>query len=201
MKQFVVIGMGRFGSNLARSLFKLGNQVLAIDMDQKMVEAVKDEVTEAITADSRNMHVLDEFIDASIDTVILATASDLETSVLTTLYLRNLGVKHIIAKVKSDDHCKILQEMGVQDVIFPERDTAQRLAERLTTNSLIAHLPLAKEFSLIEIETPAEFAGKNLQELDLRRKFGINVIGIKDLKTGSTQMFIEGDSVLPAARS
>lgn len=197
MKQFVVIGLGRFGSNLARSLYKMKNQVLAIDQDRHNIESIKDFVTEAIVADAKNMRVLDEFIDTAIDTVILATGSDIETSVLCTLYLRDMGVKNIIAKAKNDDHGKILTALGVTEVIYPERDIAQRLAERLSMNNLIAHLPLAAEYSILEINTPENFVGKSMMELDIRKKYGINIIGIKDNSTGETQVLLEGTSVFP----
>lgn len=181
MKQFVVIGLGRFGSNLAKALFNLGNQVLALDKDKKVIEDIKDEVTDAIIADARDYKVLSEFIDADVDSVIVASGAELEMSVLTVLYLKDLGVKHIIAKAKSEDHGKILAALGVNEIIYPEKDLAARLAERLNTASLISHIPLAPEYSIFEIATPDNFIGKTLAELQLRNKYGINVIGIKDV--------------------
>lgn len=181
MKQFVVIGLGRFGSNLAKALFNLGNQVLAMDMDKKVIEDIKDEVTDAIIADARDYKVLSEFIDDDVDSVIVASGAELEMSVLTVLYLKDLGVKHIIAKVKNEDHGKILAALGVNEIIYPEKDLATRLAERLTIASLISHIPLAPEYSIFEIATPDSFIGKTLAELQLRNKYGINVIGIKDI--------------------
>jgi trk system potassium uptake protein TrkA len=181
MKQFVIIGLGRFGSNLAVALEKMGNQVLAIDIDRKKVEAVKDSVTEAVIADALDLRTLREFIDEKVDGVVVATASDVGTSTLLVLYLKDLGVKHIIGKVRNEDHAKILTALGVSDVIYPERDIATRLAENLTLNNLIAHIPLAPEYSIVEIITPESFVGKTLRELDLRKKYGISVIGIKDV--------------------
>ena len=181
MKQFVVIGLGRFGSNLAKALFNLGNQVLALDKDKKVIEDIKDEVTDAIIADARDYKVLSEFIDKDVDSVIVASGAELEMSVLTVLYLKDLGVKHIIAKAKSEDHGKILAALGVNEIIYPEKDLAARLAERLNTASLISHIPLAPEYSMFEIATPDNFIGKTLAELQLRNKYGINVIGIKDV--------------------
>jgi trk system potassium uptake protein TrkA len=181
MKQFVVIGLGRFGSSLAEALFKLGNQVLAFDKDRKAVENIKDSVTEAIIADARDFKVLSEFIDDDVDSVIVASATELEMSVLTVLYLKDLGVKQIIAKAKSEDHGKILAALGVHEVIYPEKDLAARLAERLNTASLITHIPLAPEYSIFEIATPDSFIGKTIAELQLRNNYGINVIGIKDV--------------------
>ncbi len=181
MKQFVVIGLGRFGFNLAVSLAKLENQVLAIDLDKKKVEAIKDYVSEAVIADALDLRTLKEFIDDKVDTVIVATASDVGTSTLLVLYLKDLGVKRIVGKVRNEDHAKILNALGVSEVIYPEKDIAERLAENLTMNNLIAHIPLAPEYGIIEIVTPDNFIGKNLRELDLRNKYGYSVIGIKDV--------------------
>jgi len=181
MKQFVVIGLGRFGSNLAKALYKLGNQVLALDNDRKVVEDIKDYVTDAIIADARDIKVLSEFIDDDVDVVIVASGDNIEMSVLTVLYLKDLGVRHIIAKAKSEDHGKILASLGVNEIIFPEKDLATRLAEKLTQSSLISHIPLAPEYSIFEIATPDRFIGKTLAELQLRNKYGISVIGIKDV--------------------
>ena len=197
MKQFVVIGLGRFGSNLARTLYKLGNQVLALDMDKQKVEKIKDEVTEAIIADAKDVETLSEFIDKDIDTVILATGTDIEMSVLSVLYLKQIGVKHIIAKAKNDDHGRILKSLGVEEVIYPERDIAERLAESLNMSSLIAHIPLAPEYSLVEIATPEKFFGKSLEELDIRNKYGITVIGIKDVLMDTIDISPMHDKKLP----
>lgn len=196
MKQFVIIGLGRFGSNLAISLSKLGNQVLAIDIDKKKVEAVKDVVTEAVIADALDLRTLREFIDDKVDTVIVATASDVGTSTLLVLYLKDLGVKHIVGKVRNADHAKILNALGVNEVIYPERDIAERLAENLTLSNLIAHIPLAPEYSMIEIAAPESFVGKTLRELDLRKRYGISVIGIKDVLMDNIDINPSPDSKL-----
>ncbi len=181
MKQFVVIGLGRFGFNLAVSLAKLKNQVLAIDIDRKKVESIKDFVSEAVIADALDQRTLKEFIDEKVDAVIVATATDVGISTLLVLYLKDIGVKRIIGKVRNEDHAKILNSLGVSEVIYPERDIAARLAESLTQCNLIAHIPLAPEYGIIEIVTPENFVGKSLQELDLRKKYGYSVIGIKDV--------------------
>lgn len=197
MKQFVVIGLGRFGSNLAKTLYKLGNQVLALDQDKYKVEKIKDNVTEAIIANAKDVETLSEFIDKDIDTVILATGTDIEMSVLSVLYLKQIGVKHIIAKAKNDDHGKILKSLGVEEVIYPERDIAERLAERLNMSSLIAHIPLAPEYSLVEIATPEKFFGKSLEELDVRNKYGVTIIGIKDVLMDTIDISPMPDKKLP----
>ncbi len=197
MKQFVVIGLGRFGYNLAVSLAALKNEVLAIDIDNKKVESIKDYVSEAIIADALDFRTLKEFIDDKVDTVIVATASDVGTSTLLVLYLKELGVKRIVGKVKNEDHAKILNALKISEVIYPERDIASRLAENLTLNNLIAHIPLAPEYSMVEIVTPENFVGKTLKELDLRKKYGYSVIGIKDVLRDTIDVNPSPDSKLP----
>ena len=176
MKQFVVIGVGRFGFNLAVALSKLNNQVIAIDIDKKKIEDIKEYVTEAVIADALDLRTLKEFIDKDVDTVVVATASDVGTSTLLVLYLKDLGVRRIIAKVRNEDHAKVLNALKVNEVIYPERDIAERLAESLTLSNLIAHIPLAPEYGIVEIVVPDNFVGKSLRELDLRRKYCYSVI-------------------------
>ena len=197
MKQFVVIGLGRFGYNLSTFLYGLGNQVLVMDSDKRKVDKIKDFVTEAIVADAKDESVLSEFIDKDIDTVVVATGTDIETSVLSVLHLKNIGVKYIIAKAKNDEHGKILKALGVGDVIYPEKDTAERLAEKLNLSSLIAHIPLAPEYSIVEIATPDKFYGKSLEELQLRNIYGIEVIGIKDVLMDQIDIVPRPDKKFP----
>ncbi len=196
MKQFVVIGVGRFGFNLAVALSKLNNQVIAIDIDKKKIEDIKEYVTEAVIADALDLRTLKEFIDKDVDTVVVATASDVGTSTLLVLYLKDLGVRRIIAKVRNEDHAKVLNALKVNEVIYPERDIAERLAESLTLSNLIAHIPLAPEYGIVEIVVPDNFVGKSLRELDLRRKYGYSVIGIKDVLRDTIDVNPSPDSKL-----
>ncbi len=196
MKQFVVIGVGRFGFNLAVALSKLNNQVIAIDIDKKKIEDIKEYVTEAVIADALDLRTLKEFIDKDVDTVVVATASDVGTSTLLVLYLKDLGVRRIIAKVRNEDHAKVLNALKVNEVIYPERDIAERLAESLTLSNLIANIPLAPEYGIVEIVVPDNFVGKSLRELDLRRKYGYSVIGIKDVLRDTIDVNPSPDSKL-----
>lgn len=196
MKQFVVIGVGRFGFNLAVALSKLNNQVIAIDIDKKKIEDIKEYVTEAVIADALDLRTLKEFIDKDVDTVVVATASDVGTSTLLVLYLKDLGVRRIIAKVRNEDHAKVLNALKVNEVIYPERDIAERLAESLTLSNLIAHIPLAPEYGIVEIVVPDNFVGKSLRELDLRKKYGYSVIGIKDVLRDTIDVNPSPDSKL-----
>ena len=197
MKHFVVIGLGRFGYNLATSLYRLKNQVLVIDQNKKVIDSIKDDVTEAIIGDARDIKFLSEFVDESVDTVVVATGADIEMSVLTVLYLKDLGVKHIVAKAKSEDHGKILQSLGVNEVIYPEKDIASRLAEKMTLSNLVSHIPLAPEYSIVEIVTPEKFYNKSLAELQLRQKYGIVVIAIKDVLYDKIEVIPDAGTKLP----
>jgi trk system potassium uptake protein TrkA len=197
MKHFVIIGLGRFGYHLATSLYRLKNQVLVIDINKKVIDSIKDDVTEAIIGDARDIKFLSEFVDDSVDTVVVATGADIEMSVLTVLYLKDLGVKHIVAKAKSEDHGKILHSLGVNEVIYPEKDIASRLAEKMTLSNLVSHIPLAPEYSIVEIVTPEKFFNKSLTELQLRQKYGIVVIAIKDVLYDKIDVIPDAGTKLP----
>ncbi|RPI18547.1 MAG: TrkA family potassium uptake protein [Ignavibacteriae bacterium] len=197
MKHFVIIGLGRFGYHLSTSLYRLGNQVLVIDLDKRVIDSIKDLVTEAVIGDAKDIKVLSDFIDDSIDTVVVATGASIEMSVLTVLNLKNLGVKHIVAKAKSEDHGRILRSLDVNEVIYPEKDSAYRLAEEMSISSLVAHIPLAPDYSIVEIVTPEKFYGKSLEELQIRKKYGVNVIAIKDVLYDKFDVIPDSSKKLP----
>ncbi len=180
MKQFVVIGLGNFGFHVARSLYEQGHQVLAIDSDEKKIEKIKNDVTEALVADARDEAVLREFITDAAKAAIVSLGGSMEGSILTTMYLKEIGVKKIIVKALNDDHRKVLERIGASETIFPEREAATRLAQRLSIPNLIEQIPLAPDFSISQIETPNHFVGKTLRELLLPTKYGVQVIAIKD---------------------
>lgn len=181
MKQFIVIGLGNFGMNVANALSKLGHQVLAIDSDSKKVNEIKDKVTQAVVADSKDKKILSEFITKDVDAVIVGLGDNLEASTLTTLHLKELEAKKVIVKAMDEDHGEILRTIGADEIIYPEKDVALQLAERLTTPNLIEHIPLAPEYSIAEIACPDKFIGKTLKELQLRNRFDVEVIAVKEV--------------------
>lgn len=181
MKQFIVIGLGNFGFNVASDLAKLGHQVLAIDSSSKKIEEIKDKVTQAVVADAKDKKVLSEFVSDDVDAVIVGVGDNIEASTVVVLYLKELGAKRIIAKAMNDDHGEILKSIGANEIIYPEKDVATRLAERLTTPNLIEHIPLAMEYSIAEIACPDKFIGKTLKELQLRNKYDVEVIAVKEV--------------------
>jgi len=198
MKQYVVIGLGNFGYNIAVTLSELGNQVLVIDIDRKKIDQIRDRVTHAIIADATDKETLKEFITDSIDAVIVGLGDNLETNILVTLYSKELKAKRIIAKAFNDDHGKILKAIGAHEIVYPERDVAIRVAKELANPNFIEHIPLAPEYSIVTIATPDKFVGKTLKELQLRSKYGIEVIAIKDVLSDTFHLIPGGDFKITA---
>jgi len=197
MKQYIVIGAGNFGSNLAITLCELGNQVLVIDQNKKRIDQIKDRVTHAVIADASDKDVLAELVRGSVDAVIVGLGENMEANILTTLHLRDMKVKRIIAKATSDEHGKILRAIGVTDVVFPEKDVAIRMAKELTDPNLIEHIPLAPEYSIATIASPDKFIGKTLKELQLRNKYNVEVIAIKDVLSDTFYLIPGADFKIP----
>jgi len=181
MKKFAVIGLGNFGATLVRALAEDGHEVIAIDKEKDRVQAIGKYTVQAILADATQKRVLEELGLDKMDAVIVSLGRDLGASVLVTLYLKDLKCKRIIVKIANEDHRRILERVGATDIIFPERDTALRLAQALTTPNIMDYLPLTPEYSIIELAPPKNFIGKTLGELELRSRYGINVLAVRQL--------------------
>lgn len=179
--KFAVIGLGNFGSSLVKALAADGHEIIAIDKEKERVQQVQKYAVQAIIADATQKKVLEELGLDKMDAVILSLGKDLGATVLITLYLKDLKVKKIVAKIANEDHGRILERIGATEVVFPERDMAFRLAQALTTPNILDFLPLSPEYSIIELAPPKDFVGKSLGELQLRRRYGINVLAIKQL--------------------
>ena len=179
MKQFIVLGLGRFGSAVATTLVELGHEVLGVDNDEERVDALKDKITQAVQADITEERVLKELGVKNFDAAIVSIATDLEASILVTMMLKEMGLKYIIAKAQSALHGKVLEKIGVDKIVFPERDMGRRIARSLIIPNIKDYIELEPDHSVIEIEALPEFVDKTLSELDLRNKYGINVLAIK----------------------
>ncbi|HHY69629.1 MAG TPA: TrkA family potassium uptake protein [Bacillota bacterium] len=177
-KQIAVIGLGRFGRSLATTLSKLGAEVLAVDTDPEKIQSVAPIVTEAVEADATNESVLGELGLRNFDVVVVAI-SEFEASLLITLYLKQLGVKEVIVKAGSDVHGNILERVGADKVIFPEKDMGRRLAYSLVSGSVIDYIELAEDYGVVEVPVQGVLIGKTLSDLGLRNRFGINIVGIR----------------------
>ncbi len=196
MKQFVVIGLGNFGFNVARALAEKNNQVLAIDISSERIDEIKDYVSDAVIADVKNVKVLNEFITKSVDAVIISIGQSMEASILVTHYLKERKVKRIIVKAINENHAKILELMGADEIILPEKDTACALARKLSSANLLEHIPLTSEFSIVEIASPEDFIGKSLKQIKLRSRFNLLVIAVKDVLQGKFFLMPEADFIL-----
>lgn len=179
--KFAVIGLGSFGSNVAKTLYEKKNEVLAIDKDKAKVEEVKAFVSHAVEMNAADKENLQALGIQEMDVVIVSLGPEMEASILTVLYLHELGVRQIIAKALTEDHAKILDALGATDVIFPEKDMAIKTALRLSNPNVLEYLPLTSGISIQEIAPPEHFIGKSLRELDLRNRYGVQVIAVKEL--------------------
>ncbi len=182
-KKCCVIGLGSFGFHVALTLFADGHEVIAIDSDRDKVQAVKDFSDQAILGDAANKEFLDAQGVREVDAAVVSTGERSHLSTLITLYLKELKVPRILVKAISEDHGKILEKVGATDVIYPEKDMARKIAHSLSTPNILEFIPLAEEYSLSETVPPRHFIGKTLVELDLRRKFHVTVIAVKDVLT------------------
>ncbi|MBU1291294.1 MAG: TrkA family potassium uptake protein [bacterium] len=179
MKQFIVLGLGRFGSSVAITLTELGYEVLGVDSDPERVNALKDKITEAVQADISDERALVELGAKNFDAAIVGVGSILESSILAAIILKEMGIKYIVAKAQNALHGKVLEKIGVDKIVFPERDMGIRIARSLITPNIKDYIELEPDHSVIEIEALPDFIDKTLSELDLRNKYGINVLAIK----------------------
>jgi trk system potassium uptake protein TrkA len=183
MKRFCVIGLGNFGFHVARALYEDGHEVVAIDMDREKVQRVQDYVSYAILGDAASKDFLKGQGIGEMDAVVLSTGERSHLSTLITLYLKELKVPRILVKALDEDHGTILGKVGATDIIYPEKDMAVKTARSLSSPNILEFIPMAEDYSIIESAPPAHFVGKSLVDLDLRKKFNVNIIGIKDVLT------------------
>jgi trk system potassium uptake protein len=181
MKQYAVIGLGRFGASVAISLAEKGQQVLAIDSNEELVHDVMENVTKAVCLDAADEKAAKAVGLQNVDVAICGVGTNVEASILITLLLKDFGVPVIICKAISSAHKKVLEKIGATKVILPEKDTGERVAETLVSlsDTVLDRIGLAGGASIIEFVPPKEFIGKSLRELDMRASYGVNVIAMK----------------------
>lgn len=179
MKSFVVIGMGRFGSSIAKELYKHGNEVMVIDENEELIQDIADDVTHAVVGDAADEAVLRSLGLRNFDVAIIAIGANLEASILVTVLLKEQGIKYILAKAQNELHGTILKKVGADRVILPEKDMAVRVANQLVQSNMLDYIALSTEYSIAEIKVPENWVGKTLKELDIRVHYGINIMAIK----------------------
>lgn len=180
MKTFVVIGLGRFGETVVKKLFEMGHEVLAIDKDERAIQKISNFSTRAVIADAKDEDTLRALGVKSYHSAIVSIGSSVEDSVLITLALKDMGMEQVICKARNSQHKKILLKIGADKVILPEHDMGIKLAVQLATMNFLEFVELSENFSLSEIKSPKKWVGKSLQELDVRRKYKVTVIAIKN---------------------
>lgn len=183
MKRIIVVGLGNFGSTLAVRLHELGHDVVAIDENAEVVDAIGPRVTRAVVGDATKRGVLEEAGARQADAAIVSTGDDIAASTLALLALRDIGVREVYVKVVSADHARIAQALGAEDGVFPERESAMGLASRLTTGKLLNYVQLGNEFSLQEMPVPETWNGKTLRELALPSRYRVQVVAVHDVLT------------------
>lgn len=178
-REYVVIGLGRFGGSIVRELNALDMDVMAIDADEARVNEFSDIATHAVIADTTDEAVMKSLGIRNFDHVIVAIGENIQASTLTTLILKELGVKKVTAKAQNDYHAKILNKIGADTVVHPERDMGRRIAHNVASASVLDYLELSDEYSIVEIKAGERLAGSSILELDVRANYGINIIAVK----------------------
>jgi trk system potassium uptake protein TrkA len=213
-KQFAVIGLGRFGGAICKKLSEQDMEVLAIDSDEERVNEFSSIATHAVIADSTDEAVLKSLGLRNFDHVIVAIGDNIQASILTTLILKEIGVPKVTAKAQSDYHEKVLRKIGADQVIHPERDMGTRLANNITSSSVLDYLEVSDSHSILEVVAGKKMAGKSIIDLDIRAKYGVNIVAIKqngrmnvspradqDVKQGDILIIIGADSDIDRFKS
>ena len=179
MKSFVVIGLGRFGTEAAKRLCQQGCEVLAIDNSGELVQSISDDVTQAVVGDARDKEVLRALGVKDFDCAIVAIGDSLADSVLATMNLKELGVPCVVCKAHDETHRQVLQKLGADRVVIPEKENAARLAMSLSSYNVLDYIELSQDYGIIDVPAPALWHDKSLIELNVRAKLGINILAIK----------------------
>lgn len=191
MKSYVVVGLGLFGAEMARQLCRQGCEVLAMDIRSDLVQQVANDVTHAVVADGQDKEVLRALGVRNFDCAIIAIGDNLAASVLTTMNLKELGVPYVVCKAHDETHRRVLEKLGVDRVVIPEYEFADRLARSLSTSNVLDYIELSDDYGIIEVPAPEKWIEKSLKELDIRAKWGINIIAVK--QGGRISTFPAGD--------
>jgi trk system potassium uptake protein TrkA len=178
-KDFAVIGLGRFGGSICRALSEQGKEVLAIDKSEDRVNEFSMIASHAIVGDATDETVLRSIGIRNFDHVVVAIGEDIQSSILATLILKELGVEHLTVKAQNDYHEKVLRKIGADEVVHPERDMGTRIANKMTSNNVLDYLELSDQYSIIEFIANENMSDHTLLELDIRRKYGITIVAIK----------------------
>jgi trk system potassium uptake protein len=184
----LLVGFGAFGLWFAKSMCELGHEVVAIERDGELVDRYADWASRVIVGDATDPVVLERAGARDVDAAVIGTAEALSSTILATIALRDLGVTQIYAKVRSENEARALKGLQITEAIFPERESAFRLAHRIATTSVLQFTPIARGYSVQEMACPDEWAGRSILQIDPRAAFGIQVIAVRDALTGEFKL-------------
>ena len=179
MKSYVVIGLGRFGKEVARQLHSMGCEVLAMDIKSELVQEIANDVTHAVVSDGQDKEVLKALGIREFDCAIIAIGDNLASSVLATMNMKELGVPYVVCKAHDDTHRRVLEKLGADRMVIPEQENAARLARSLSTPNVLDYIELSEDYGILEIPAPDSWQGSTLVELNVRAKLGVNIIAIR----------------------
>ena len=179
MKQFIIIGIGKFGESIATNLYKMGHDVLAVDIDEERVQYIANKVTHAVQADATEEGTLEALGVKHFDGAVVTIGESVQASILITLLCKELGIRHVLAKAQNELHAKVLYKIGADRVVFPERDMGLRVAHSLVSTSFLDYIELTPDYSIVELKAAKDWQGKSLKDLNVRAEYGINIMAIK----------------------
>ena len=197
-KQFIVIGLGKFGQSVAKTLFDMGYDVLAVDDDESIVQEIADSVTHAVAMDATDEYALRTLGIRNFDIAVVSIGTNIQSSIMVTLNLKEAGIKKVVAKATNDMHAKLLTKIGADRVILPEMDMGIRVAHNLVSDNILDFIELSHDYSIVEVTAPSQWMGKDIKTLDVRAKYGINIMAIKsdddiNISPRATDEIREGD--------
>ena len=179
MKSYIVIGLGRFGAEAAVQLTTLGCEVLAMDIRSELVQQVSQDVTHAVVADAQDKEVLKALGAKDFECAIVAIGDDLAASVLATMNLKELGIPYIVCKAHDETHRRVLEKLGADRVVIPEKENAARLAKSLSSPNVLDYIELSEDYGIVEVPAPKSWQDKTLKELNVRAKLGVNILAVR----------------------
>ncbi|MEC9488801.1 MAG: TrkA family potassium uptake protein [Halanaerobium sp.] len=189
MKQFIVVGLGRFGASVARTLSEKGYDVMAIDKDEELIQDLSSSVTHAVQANATDEEALKALGVGNFDVAVVSIGADVHSNILATLILKELGVPYVVVKAQNELHGKVLKKVGADKVVYPERDMGHRIALNLISSNVLDFIEFAPDYSIMEIIPPEEMVHQSIGDLQLRSRFGVNVLAI-NRKNGRNNVIV-----------